>query len=180
MDKSDMHVFHFVMDRGMKKDLKKLDMYIEKGSLSGVIVKIFSLLAPVINKEHKWGEQRMSRYLPICDDPDEIREHVNVYFPGEMYREVKLLHADLNCFSIAQLLRGFLRFFLAWVNEYGNNALQELRKLFKQWIAEDGRTWLTPRKIVRQLLLIIQHFSGKNKLINIYDRQFSPYWIFFL
>ena len=173
-------MFHFVMDRGMKKDLKKLDMYAEKGSLSGVIVKIFSFLAPLVKKEHKWGEQRLSRYLPVCDDPDEIREHVHVCFPGEMYRQLKLIHQDLNVYSIAQLLRGFLRFFLGLVNEYGNNVFQELKRLFKQWKKEDGKIRLTPREIVQQLLLIIQHFSGKNRLINIYDRQFSPSWIFLL
>ena len=180
MYRSYVHVFHFVMDRGMKKDIKKLDMYKETGSLSGVIVKIFSLLAPIIMKEHKWGEQKMSRYLPVCDDPDEIREHVQVCFPGEVYRQLKLIHQDLNVYSIAQLVRGFLRFFLVLVKEYGNNVFKELKRLFKQWREEDEKNRLTPRKIVRQLLLLIQHFSGKNRLISIYDRQFSPSWIFLL
>ena len=180
MNKPYMHVFHFVMNRGMKKDLRNLDMFEKKGSLSGVIVKIFSLLTPLIKREHKWGEQRMSRYLPICNDPDEVREHVHVYFPGEVYRQLKLIHQDLNVYSIAQLLRGFLGFFLALVKKYGNNVFQELKKLFEQWKNEDGKNRLTPREIVRQLLLIIQHFSGKNRLINIYDRQFSPFWIFLL
>ena len=180
MDKPYMHVFHFVMNRGMKKDLKKLDMYKKTGSLSGVIVKIFSLLAPLIKKEHQWGEQRASRYLPVCDDLDEIREHVQVYFPCKVYRQLKLMHQDLNVYSIAQLLREFLRIFLGLVEEYGNNVFQELIKLFKQWKEEDGKTRLTPRKIVQQLLLIIQHFWGKNRLINIYDRQFAPSWIFLL
>ena len=175
-----VHVFHFVVDREMKKNLKNLDMYEETGCLSGVIVKIFSLLAPLIKKEHKWGKQRVSRYLPVCDDPDEIREHVHVYFPGKVYRQLKLIHQDLNVYSIAQLVRGFLRFFLDLVNGYGNNVLHELKRLFKQWKEEDSKTRLTPRQTVRQLLQIIQHFSGKNRLINIYDRQFSPSWIFLL
>ena len=180
MNKPYMHIFHFVMNRGMKKELKKLDMYTETGSLSDVIVKIFSLLAPVINKEHTWGEQRASRYLPVCDDPDEIREHVQVYFPAKVYRQLKLMHQDLNAYSIAQLLREFLRFFLGLVKEYGNNVVQELKKLFKKWKEKDSKTWIPPRKIVRQLLLILQHFLGKSRLINIYDRQFSPSWIFLL
>ena len=112
MNRPHVHVFHFVIDRVMKNKLKNLDIFKGSGNLSGIIVRIFSLLAPLIKKEHKWGEQRVSRYLPVCDDPDEIREHVQVYIPGKLYRELKLLHADLNCFSIAQLARGFLRFFL--------------------------------------------------------------------
>ena len=180
MYRPSVHVFHFILDREMKKKLKNLCIFKKSGSLSRVIVKIFSLLAPLIKKEHKWGEQRVSRYLPVCDDPDEIREHVHVYFPGEVYRQLKLIHQDLNVYSIAQLVRGFLSFFLALVNEYGNNVFQELKRLFTQWKDEDGKTRLTPRQIVRQLLQIIQHFSGKNRLINIYDRQFSPSWIFLL
>ena len=180
MNRPYVHVFHFVMDREMKKNLKNLDIFKKSGSLSGVIVKIFSLLAPLIKKEHKWGKQRVSRYLPVCDDPDEIREHVQVYFPGEVYRQLKLIHQDLNVYSIAQLLREFLRFFLALVKEYGNNIFHELKGLFAQWQEEDGKVRLTPRQIVRQLLQIMQHFSGKNSLISIYDRQFSPFWIFLL
>ena len=180
MYSSYIHVFHFVMDRGMKKTLKNLDIFKKSGSLSGVIVQIFSILAPLIKKEYKWGEQRVSRYLPVCNDPDEIREHVHVYFPGEVYRQLKLIHQDLNVYSIAQLARGFLGFFLVLVKKYGNNVFQELRRLFKQWKEEDSKIRLTLRQIVRQLLLIIQHFSGKNRLINIYDRQFSPSWIFLL
>ena len=180
MNRSDVHVFHFVMDRGMKKDLKNPDIFKMGGSLSGVIVKIFSLLAPFIKKEHKWGEQRVSRYLPVCDDPDEIREHVQVYFPVKVYRQLKLIHQDLNVYSIAQLVRGFLRLFLDLVREFGNNVVQELKRLFKQWKEEYRNTRLTSRQIARQLLKIIQHFSGNNRLINIYDRQFSPSWIFLL
>lgn len=177
MDNPYIHVFHFIMDRGMKKDLKKLDMYKETGSLSGVIVKIFSLLTPLIKKEHIWGEQMVSRYLPVCADPDEIREHVQVYFPGEIYRQLKLMHQDLNAYSIAQLLRGFLRSFLDLVKEYGNNVFRELKRFCNQWKKEDGKTRLRPSEIVQQLFIILQHFEGKNKMINIYDRQFSPTWI---
>ena len=121
MDKQYIHVFHFIMDRGMKKELKKLDMYEKEGSLYGVIMRIFSILTTIIKKEHKWGEQRVSRYLPVCDDPDEIREHVQVYFPEKVYRQLKLMHQDLNVYSIAQLLRRFLILFLNLVKEYGKN-----------------------------------------------------------
>ena len=130
---SHLHEFHFVLNRGMKNDLMNLELYQKKGSLSGVITGILSLIGPVIKSEHKWGKQRASQYLPVCSDPDEIREHVHVYLPGEVYRELKLMHQDLNVYSIAQLLRGFLRFFLNMVKEYGNKVFQELKRLFKKW-----------------------------------------------
>ena len=178
MLKSYLHEFHFILDTGMKEELKNLSIYKELGSLSGIIVKILWLIGLVIRREHKWGEQRESRYMPVCDNPDELREHVHVYFPRELYRELKLLHADLNCFSIAQLVREFLRIFLDLVKEFGNNVFMELERMFKVWNEEIDKTRLTPRGYIRQLWKVIQHLPGKNRLVNMYNGQFSPFWIF--
>ena len=60
----------------MKSDLMDLKLYKITGNLSDVIAKILSLIGPVIKRytliqynwnsakprEHKWGEQRDSRY----------------------------------------------------------------------------------------------------------------------
>ena len=178
MSKSDYHEFHLVMDRGMKKNLTSLDMYKDVGSLSGVIVKIFSLLIPIIMREHKWGKQRMSRYLPVCKDSDEVRDHVHVYFPMDKYRQLKLMHQDLNVYSIAQLVRGFLNLFLSMVNEFGDDVYQELTKLFMRWKEEMGKNHLTPRNFLRQLIIILRHIQGNNRLVNCYNSNYSPFWIF--
>ena len=173
-----LHDFHLVMAKGMKEDFRSLDMYKESGSLSGVIVKVLSLLEPVINREHQWGDQRMSRYMPVSRDPDEVREDVHVYFPEDLYRRFKLMHQDLNVFSIAQLVRGFLNFFIRLVKQYGDNVYQELKQWFKQWNEESEKNRLTPLRLVRQLLRIIRHLPDQNRLVNIYDGQFSPFWVF--
>ena len=173
-----LHEFHFVLDSGMKNDLLDLKLYKKTGNLSGVITKILSFLSPVIEREHKWGDQRNSRYLPVCSDPDEIREHVHVYLPEKMYRELKLMHQDLNFYSIAQMLRGFLRFFLDLVKEFGEKTFDELHRLFKRWNKEKEETSLTPREGLRQLWRILRHLPGKTRLINIYCKEFSPFWIF--
>ena len=176
MPTSHLHDFHFVMDRGMKKKLMDLELYKKTGNLSGLITRILILMAPVIKREHKWGEQRGSRYLPVCEDPDEVREGVHAYLPEEVYRELKLMHQDLNSYSIAQLLRGFLRVFLDLVKEHGDKIFDELKRLFRQWKNENSS--LTRREILRQLLRIIRHLPGQTGLINIYSRDFSPFWIF--
>ena len=88
-----LHEFHFVIDSDMKKKLKDLPIYKETGTLSGVIVKI---LFPVLEKEHKWGEQRLSRYLPVHEDPEINREHVHAYVPDSLYRRMKF-YINLNC-----------------------------------------------------------------------------------
>ena len=176
MSISQVHEYHFVMNRGMKKALKSLDMYKQTGSLSSLIVKILSLLAPVIEKKHKWGRQKMSRYLPVSDNPAEKREHVHAYIPDYIYRRFKLMHQDLNYYSIAQLVRNFLKLFLVLVKVFGDDIFQVLEKLFKLWKEENGKIQLTVREVVRQLSIILQHLPGQNWLINIYNKQFCPFW----
>ena len=175
---SHLHEFHFVLDKGMKSDLMDLELYKTTGNLSGVIAKILSLIGPVIKREHKWGEQRDSRYLPVCDDPDEVREDVHAYLSRELYRELKLMHADLNYFSIAQMVREFLRYFLGLVKEYGDKIFDELQKLFKPWKKENRKNRLTICMIIRQLWKIIRHLPGQTGLITLYCSDFSPFWIF--
>ena len=162
----------------MKNSLQNLDIYKKSGSLSDVIVKILSFLSPVVKKKHKWGKQRKSRYLNVSSRPDEIREHVHAYFPGEVYRELKLLHQDLNYYSIAQLVREFLRLFLYLMKRFGDNVFMGLQNVYKQWYEEDEQIRLTPGKFIRQLWKIIQHLPEQNRFVTIYTQQFSPFWIF--
>ena len=172
-----VHDFHFVLDRRMKERLKGLNVFDGFMSVSGMIVKILKVLTPVIGKEHKWGEQRMSRYKAVCDDPEVIRDHMHVYVPGEMYRELKLLHQDLNFFSIAQLVRELISFFLGLVDVYKNEVFQELNKLFSHWKSESQQTRLTSRKFIRQLWKIIRFLPNKKRLVTVYNSNFSPFWI---
>ncbi|MBN2439988.1 MAG: hypothetical protein JXJ04_01540 [Spirochaetales bacterium] len=78
MSITNVHDFHFVMDRGMKDKLRNLGCVIKSTSLSGIIVTILKTLIPVIRKEHKWGEQRMSRYKAVCSDAEEIRDQLRL------------------------------------------------------------------------------------------------------
>ena len=172
-----VHDFHFVMDRGMKERLKGLEVFKDCTGVSGMVVKILALLAPIVKREHKWGEQKMGRYRFVCENQEEVREHMHVYIPGKLYRELKLLHQDLNTYSIAQLVRGFLNFFLGFVEVYKNDVILELERLFARWLEEREQTRLTTREVIRQLMIIIQHLPGKSRPINIYDSHFSPFWI---
>ena len=178
MTTSHLHEFHFILDSEMKQNLRDLPIYKATGSISGTIVKILLLLIPALEKEHKWGEQRMSRYIPVNENPDINREHIHTYIPNNLYRRMKLMHQDLNCYSIAQLVREFLKFYFDLVKKFGENIYKELKMLFKQWELEVEKTRLSPRKFIRQLVEILQHLPGQNRLINLYNRQFSPFWIF--
>ncbi|MBN2440466.1 MAG: hypothetical protein JXJ04_03955 [Spirochaetales bacterium] len=174
---SNVHDFHFVMDRGMKEKIKNLYFFRGFKSVSRMIGKILEVLTPVIGKEHKWGEQRLSKYKAVCDDPEVIREHTHVYVPSELYRELKLLHQDLNFYSIAQLVRWLVDLFLTLVDVYKDDIFRVLDKLFARWRSDDKAAQLTMRKFIRQLWKIIRFLPGRNRLITIYNSEYSPFWI---
>ncbi|MBN1700103.1 MAG: hypothetical protein JW881_21510 [Spirochaetales bacterium] len=177
MIKADTHEFHFIIPVSMKNNLKNLSFYGSTGSMSGVVARIVSFIDPLITKEHQWGRQRMSRYKPVSSLPDEKREHIHVYFPEEIYRKIKLLHSDLNCYSMAQFLRGILRLFLWFVERYGVDVFQKFKKVFNRFKREDKDLRHDPRMNLRQLFRIIRHIPGKNRLVSIYTHDNSPFWI---
>jgi hypothetical protein len=192
MNKKEVHDFHLIMDQKMKKRLGGLKFFRDCQGLSRVIVNILQLLSPVVKREHRWGEQRMSRYKNVCTDPDEIRENVHVYLPGNLYRELKLMHQDLNFYSIAQMVREFLEWFLEFVDGHlhkndnrgstnveqcEGDALVELKAIFSQWKKEEADDRLTLCEYMRQLFRIIRHLPEKNRYVNIYNKDFSPFWI---
>ncbi|MBN1699638.1 MAG: hypothetical protein JW881_19120 [Spirochaetales bacterium] len=177
MIQSGIHEFHLIITDIMKENLRSLTLFGSRRSLSGVIAGILSCIDPLIIKEHIWGRQRMNRYQAVSDNPDENRKHVHVYFTEDMYRKIKLLHADLNCFSIAQLVRWFLELFLAMVERYGNEVIKEFEKRFKQWSVGEKKAQQSPQRNLRQLFKIIQHLPGQNRFISLYTTHYSPFWI---
>jgi hypothetical protein len=177
MTELSLHDFHCVLDRNMKERLRDFDIFKTVRGVSGKVVKILQVLIPVIRRELKWGEQRKSRYMNVCDDPDVVRDHVHVYMPGGLYRELKLLHQGLNFYSVAQFLRGLLEWFFKVVEECDGDVLQELEKLFASWAAVKNETRLTLKAYMRQLLTIVQHLPGKNRLVIVYNQNYSPFWV---
>ena len=177
MTEVSLHEFHCILDRNMKEKLRDLDIFMAIRGVSGKIVRILQVLIPVIRRELKWGQQRMSRYMNVCDDPDVARDHVHVYIPDGLYRELKLLHQGLNFYSIAQFARWLLEWFFGFVEECEGDVLQELQELFASWAAEKKVTRLTLKDYMQQLFTIIQHLPGKNRLITVYNQNYSPFWV---
>jgi hypothetical protein len=170
--------FHLVIGGKMKKQLGSLDIFEKTVSLSGKIEKILSLLIPVMERKHKWGKQRKSEYKIVSRDPAEKREHVHAYLPISLYRRLKLMHQDLNAYSIAQLIREFLGFFLRVIDVFGDETINILKKIFYKWKRMKEVSRPTTNELLRQLRTILLYLPGHKELINIYDQNFSPLWIF--
>ena len=113
------HNFHLIIDQQLKTQLLSLPVFHDTTSFSGIVVRILQLMFPRLEKEHCFGRQRQSQYQLITDDPEAKRCSVHIYLPGELYRGLKLMHQDLNFYSIAQCLRWIIVLFLQLFNRYG-------------------------------------------------------------
>jgi hypothetical protein len=170
------HKFHFVISEDIRQKIQNLEVFEEPMGFSKTVGEILSELSPVIKVEHEWGEQRMSKYKYVSDDPDEPREHVCVYLDEDVYRELKLIHHDLNFYSLAQIVRGVCEFFLELVDEFGNDVFKVLAMNYEQW-EENARDRRLPlQEEVALLLQIIPLLPGKRGLLTIYDRHFAPFY----
>jgi hypothetical protein len=94
-----MYKFHFIVDNEMKNNLNGITMFKRAGNLSRLITKILMMLAPGIEAKHLNNEQMMSRYEFVNADRKIERKGVFVYLPDYQYRQLKLLHQDLNYYT---------------------------------------------------------------------------------
>ena len=178
-DTSGFCTFHFKMDIRMKNQLKGLALFRQVRSLSRLIVEILTLMVPLMEKEHLSGEQKGSKYEFVHDDPGVKRESTHVYMPDGLYRRIKLMHQDLNWYSMAQLLRGFLRVFLDLVDVYGDDYQEELDNLMGKCNADIEESRFS-HEVVLQLLKFIHQKSMIIRLFTIYNKVFCPMKIFCL
>ncbi|MBN2533950.1 MAG: hypothetical protein JXB88_13755 [Spirochaetales bacterium] len=176
MDLPKLHEFHFIIGQSMKIRLEELDVFKKLHNISGIVVRILLLLVSVIKREHDWGEQRDSRYEYVSPDRGEDRVHTHAYLPEDLYRKLKLIHHDLNFFSMAQIVRFFIEVFFKLVDEYGEDILKELERMYKEWEKETKNSRLTLRQYVRQLMIVVQHLIPGKRIITVYDHRFMPFW----
>ena len=171
------HNFHFIIARSIKERLKNLDVFEKSLNFSQTIRRILSELAPLIKVKHKWGEQQMSRYIYVSEDEDEKRDHVYAYLDEDVYRELKLIHQDLNFYSIGQIVRGFCEFFLDLADEFGKGLFKVLERNFKEWEVIARTLRLTLREELQHLLRIIPLLPGGKGHLTLYDSHFIPFYI---
>ena len=174
MSKTNTHLydFHFIIDERLKKQLLNQRFFSETTSFSGIVVRILQLLYPRLEKEHFFGKERMSRYQLVAADLTLKRCSVHVYLPRDLYRRLKLIHQDLNFYSIAQFIRWMLQLFLKLVASNSINLRQKLDTLLIHCQRQIAAARL-PLKIVRQLSSFMKCGIDKLRLMSIYDSNFS-------
>ena len=172
-----MHDFHFVMDQEMRNRLSHTGAYIHTKSVSGSSRRILRLLAPVIKREHEWGRQRKSKYHHVRKSDSRIVSGIHIYISESDYREMKMLHHNLNFFSIAQLVRFLIEVYLELHSVYGDKLEAVLTELFREWEAMKKSQKVGYSEALRQLLKFYMAMPSNRRTLILYDCHFVPFRI---
>jgi hypothetical protein len=177
IEKPEMTTFHFKMDVLMMDELTDLTLFQKTQSLSETINRILMQLFTIIENEDMAGVQRFSKYRLIHEDKDLERKHVITRIPEFMYRRLKCLHDVLNYYSMAQLARDLLRWFLDLVDRCGDMYGEELMRFVNKWVEfhENSRFLV---KYIYQLFTFEGEIKEIIKKFHIYALHFTPYRVF--
>jgi hypothetical protein len=112
-----MHDFHFKLNE--ESILKLSELSEEMGlSLSKTIVALFEKFLPFVEKNHLKAKEKESKYRIIAKTKEK-RFSVHCYMPENLYKKMKQLHHDLNVFSLAQIIRKMIEYFILGCFKYG-------------------------------------------------------------
>jgi len=103
---SNTHELHFVVTSTMKEKLSNIAKK-ENLSLSKLIVYVLQKFSDRVKKRYCFGVEDDNSYERIEADAS-----IHFYIPKEEYRFLKKIHADLNFFSMAKLIRAILEVFI--------------------------------------------------------------------
>lgn len=119
------HVYHFVLDSQLKKDIERIAGELTR-SISKTIVFMLETMLPVV---HKW--------CFMDNEEDNRPEVVNweegayVYIDNSLYRQIKLLRVTMNVFSTAMIFREAVRLFIKYYDRFGLERLVMVVERYK-------------------------------------------------
>ena len=162
--------FHFIIDRKTHKRLMKLSNQ-TKMSISSTVIHIFEKMTPYLEKKHIKFCENTGEYSLISPS-DNNRKSIHVYLPVEYHRKLKLLHMDLNYYSMGKILREIIQ-------EYLKGLFKSGLKLHVKKIENSLKNWKRTRSkfILQKKNKFIRHMSHKKhnpKIEVTYDSRYSP------
>jgi hypothetical protein len=126
------HEFHFVLNQKLYFKLLKKSKCLNK-DLSKTIVVAFEKLNTFIEKNHFISKEKGCKYKHLADKEEKLC-HIHCYLPEHFYRKLKHIYNDLNVYSMAQILRKIIEFFLMGCSKYGDRCfLERLDEINKNW-----------------------------------------------
>ncbi|HOL56692.1 MAG TPA: hypothetical protein PLD75_03930 [Spirochaetota bacterium] len=123
-----MKEFDFVLNKSLFDKIKYLKEKKNK-DLSVIVREIILLMIPILRKKHLYEKRRDKDYKFI-----NATEKIRVFLPEELYNELKLVHDQLNSFSIATLIRELLEIYFAGIETYGEEKFMKMIQEIKNEI----------------------------------------------
>ena len=123
-----MKEFDFVLNKSLFERIKYLKEK-ENKNLSLIVREIILLMIPVLREKHIYEKRRKKDYKFI-----NATEKIRVFLPEEVYNELKLVHDQLNSFSIATLIRELLEIYFIGIEIYGEEKFMKMIQKLKNEI----------------------------------------------
>ncbi len=108
-----MHEFHFVVNSETKEKLLNYSK-LKNISLNETLNFILNKTMAYIQNNHYCAPEEKNKYPKV-----NWNRHIHIYMHEGDYRRLKLIHADLNVFSIAKLARQLIEIFFNYLDLYG-------------------------------------------------------------
>jgi len=112
----------------MKEKLSKIAKK-ENISLSKLIFYVLQKFSDRVKKRYCFGHEDENVYERINADAS-----IHFYLPKEDYRFLKKIHADLNFFSMAKLLREIIKMFIEEYEKMGIMGVEKKCSLVTLWL----------------------------------------------
>ena len=165
------HELHFIAGEKMFNTIEKISKEMDR-SFSATIIIIYLYLIPFFEKNHLIAQEKESKIEAVGSE-EEIRRHIHCYLPQELYRKLKLFHQDMNTYSMAQIMRKMMHYFIIGYNKYGLESFIERLKNCKGIWDEMKEKFIKDMKFFKKR---ITNKNSKYTFINtIYTDHYSPY-----
>ncbi len=136
--------FNFMIGKELQDKIKN---YCETKNISRnrCLTIIFAMMIHLLKKEHFTGEERGNKYQVFT-----AVKKIHLYLDEKLYRELKLMHSNLDFFSMASIVRFLIEeFFKRVKNNNGDEKVVE-REMKEIW-AEFNKTGVWWKLDVGQL-----------------------------
>jgi len=126
------HELHFILGKRLYNELIELSRVYKK-SISKTMVLIFDSLDTFIEKNDLMAKEKGSRYS-IIDKENNERHDVHCYIPETQYRKLGFTCQNLNFYSMAQVIRKLIEYFVRARLKYGfEDLVKKLNKIKELW-----------------------------------------------
>src|SRR5512145_79655 len=130
-----VHDFHLKMDVDLIERFEAACGLLGKFlGVAGFLGMLFDEFPMLLEREHFAAPEHDGEYLLINPNLEVKRRSVHIYFSKVTFRRFKMVHQDLNYFSMAQIVRRLAEIIINLAKKYGVRLLNYLKKVKAAWL----------------------------------------------